>query len=47
MVWKRDMSAEEAAGVIERFLTDRCTYPQEWNDVVERRQSKKEIESYR
>lgn len=46
-MWKRDMSREEAAQVIERFLEHRSTEPQEWNDFVETPQHDKTVEDYR
>ena len=41
------INADEAAGVIERFLTGTSFYPQEWNDFVESGKSNKKIEGYR
>lgn len=46
-MWKVNMSADDAAGVIERFLSDTSLYPQEWNDFVDTPQSDKKIEWYR
>jgi hypothetical protein len=31
----RDKTAAELADLIERYLSNRCTYPQEWNDFVD------------
>ncbi len=31
----RDKTAAEIADLIERYLSNRCTYPQEWNDFVD------------
>jgi hypothetical protein len=43
--WKRDMSPEEAAQVIERFLADR-TLPFEWTDFAETKQQDPRVELY-
>lgn len=45
--WKRDMSAEEAAQVIERFLVGASSYPEEWPDFAETRQQDARVERYR
>ncbi len=47
MTWKNDMSAQEVAELIDRYLEKRSLYPQEWNDFVDTPQSNKEIEMYR
>ena len=31
----RDKTAAEIADLIERYLSNRCAYPQEWNDFVD------------
>jgi hypothetical protein len=45
--WKRDMSPEEAAQVIERFLAETELYPFEWTDFAETRQQDSRVELYR
>jgi hypothetical protein len=45
--WKRDMTPEEAAEVIERFLAETELYPFEWTDFAETRQKDPRIEHYR
>src|SRR5271163_364896 len=47
MTWKRNMTVEEAAQVIERFLEGRQSYPQEWNDFAENRQTDVDVEPFR
>jgi len=37
----------EVAELIERFLENRLTYPQEWNDFVECREPDPIVDSYR
>ena len=44
---RRNMSAQEIASLIERFLDHRSLYPQEWNDFVERSQRNKELDRFR
>ncbi len=46
-MWTKNMSSEEAAAVVERFLEDRSLYPQEWNDFVETPQNDRVVEGYR
>jgi hypothetical protein len=46
-MWKNEMSTQEVAAVIERFLEQKSLYPQEWNDFVETPQHDKRIEEYR
>jgi len=46
-MWKKRMSHEEVADLIDRFLRGQSAYPQEWNDFAETRQSDPEIEEYR
>lgn len=46
-MWKSNMSSEEAARVIERFLEGRTLYPQEWNDFAETCQDDEFVERYR
>jgi hypothetical protein len=41
------MNSLEAAGVIERFLQGKSSYPQEWNDFVDTPQKRTEVESIR
>ncbi len=45
--WKRDMSPEQAAQVIERFLTETELYPFEWTDFAETKQQDPRVELYR
>ena len=45
--WKRNMSPEEAAQVIERFLADTSLYSQEWTDFAETRQQDPTVDRYR
>lgn len=45
--WKKDMSPEEAANVIERFLKETELYPFEWTDFAETRQQDVRVERYR
>jgi hypothetical protein len=45
--WKRDMSPEEAAQVIERFLAETSLYPEEWADFAETRQQDTRVERHR
>ena len=44
---ERKKTEWEIAELIERFLEGRLTYPQEWNDFVERRELDPIIEAYR
>ena len=46
-MWKKDMTAIEAAEIIERFLRGHSLYPQEWNDFVDTPQHNKQVEIYR
>jgi hypothetical protein len=46
-MWKKNMSMEEIAQLIERFLEGRSTYPQEWNDFVDTPQEDDSIDDYR
>jgi len=41
------MTPEEAAGAIERFLAEKSSYPQEWNDFAETPQEDPRVEQYR
>ena len=41
------MNREEVAQLIERFLENKCRYPQEWNDFVDTPQQDSVIENYR
>ena len=45
--WKPDMSPEEAAQVIERFLAETELYPFEWTDFAETKQQDPRVELYR
>jgi hypothetical protein len=45
--WKRDMSPEEAAQVIERFLAETELYLFEWTDFAEIKQQNPRVEAYR
>jgi hypothetical protein len=45
--WKRDMSPQEAAQVIERFLAETELYPFEWTDFAETKQQDPRVEPYR
>ena len=44
---KRSKNAREVADLIERFLENRSTYPQEWNDFVDSSQRDERIDKYR
>jgi hypothetical protein len=46
-MWHENMSAVEAAELIERYLEGRSLYPQEWNDFVETPQVNPFVECYR
>jgi hypothetical protein len=46
-MWKRDMSPDEAAQVIERFLNESQSYPFEWTDFSETRQKDPRVEQFR
>ena len=46
-MWKKDMSPEEAAQVIERFLAGTSLYLQEWNDFAETGQKNARVERHR
>ena len=46
-MWHRNMSGQEAAELIERFVEGRSLYPQEWNDFAETPQSDPFVEHYR
>ncbi|HEY5212776.1 MAG TPA: hypothetical protein VIJ38_07130 [Acidobacteriaceae bacterium] len=41
------VTAEEAAGIIERFLAGTSKYPQEWNDFVDSERGKPGVEEFR
>lgn len=41
------VTAEEAAGIIERFLADNSKYPQEWNDFVDSMRVEAGVEEFR
>jgi hypothetical protein len=43
----RNATKTEVADLIERFLNNRLSYPQEWNDFVECRQKDSDVEVYR
>jgi hypothetical protein len=45
--WKKNMSSEEAAQVIERFLVEAESYPGEWADFAEGKQQDARVERYR
>ena len=44
---KKDMSFQETAALIERFLNHESLYPQEWNDFIETSQGSKKVDQYR
>jgi hypothetical protein len=44
---KQPRTAEEIAGIIERFLTGNSLYPQEWNDFVECSERDPRLDVYR
>lgn len=44
---KRKKTKSEVADLIERFMDNRLTYPQEWNDFVEHREPDPVVEAYR
>jgi hypothetical protein len=46
-MWKREMTPEEAAQVIERFLAEAESYPFEWTDFAETPQKDPRVEQYR
>jgi len=46
-MWKKNMTADDAAQVIERFLRNESLYPQEWNDFVDTPQVDPVIDKYR
>jgi hypothetical protein len=46
-MWKKNLTANEAAKVIERFLENCSLYPQEWNDFVDTPQLDKVVENFR
>jgi hypothetical protein len=47
-MWKKELSAEEAAQIIARFLNDTYShYPGEWSDFVESKQRDPLVERYR
>lgn len=46
-MWKKNMSREEVAELIARFLEGRSSYPQEWNDFVDTPQQEAAIDNYR
>lgn len=46
-MWKKNMTSEEVAQLIERFLDNQSLYPQEWNDFVDTPQTSPVIEAYR
>jgi len=44
---RKPKTAEEIAGLIERFLNGTSLYPQEWNDFVDRTHADTVLDSYR
>jgi hypothetical protein len=46
-MWKRDMTPQHAAQVIERFLAEDPAYPEEWVDFSETRQQDPRLEGFR
>lgn len=46
-MWKSDINSLDAAEVIERFLQNKSSYPQEWNDFVDTPQRRPEVETIR
>jgi hypothetical protein len=46
-MWKKNMDREEVAQLIERFLENSSSYPQEWNDFVDTPQEDRVINIYR
>jgi hypothetical protein len=44
---RRELSGEQIADLIERFLHDRLAYPQEWNDFIECSQKTAQMDRYR
>jgi hypothetical protein len=44
---RRDLSGEQIADLIERFLNSRSAYPQEWNDFIECSQKTVQMDHYR
>jgi hypothetical protein len=47
MGFRKPMTADEIADVIERFLDGSSAYPQEWNDFVECPHAEPQLDSYR
>jgi hypothetical protein len=43
----RNATRADVADLIDRFLENRLSYPQEWNDFVECSQKDKDVEVYR
>lgn len=43
----RNLTPLEMAVLIERFLDNKCLYPQEWNDFVECSQRNREMDRFR
>lgn len=41
------MTKNDVADLIERFLLNKLSYPQEWNDFVDTSQSDIEVDGYR
>lgn len=44
---RAELTAQQTADLIERFLSGRELYPQEWNDFVESRRVERIVEPYR
>lgn len=40
-------TGSEIAAIIDRFVSDECTYPQEWNDFVDTRIDDAELDRVR
>jgi len=46
-MWKADMNLSEVAGVVERYLASKSSYPQEWNDFIDTPQKDWIVDAYR
>jgi hypothetical protein len=44
---KKPLGPYETANLIERFLDNKLSYPQEWNDFIEGRRVEHAVEPYR
>jgi hypothetical protein len=44
---RRDLSREQIADLIERFLNNQLAHPQEWNDFIDCSQKSVQMDRYR